>query len=144
MTMLRIIFLIVVLFPSLSNAQIKIRADTLTSLYRCRHSNVSGKVDHVIIDSEEKYSEFDEECIPFGEIDFEKNIVVLFLYGGSNCDEDIVWSTIGETNDGYLIQFETWPPNVCRDAPNRIAVFIIERPGRESTFTAQRVFRKKN
>jgi hypothetical protein len=139
------ILAIAFLTPILSRGQIKISADTLCG--NCRYI-ASLKTNKIIIDSQEKYDQaefvnnFDERCVPFEEIDFDKSILVGVKYRGSNCDSGIQWSTIEETEKGYLIQFATSPNHVCRDLSYPIAWFVVDKPSGKVDITFERVAKK--
>lgn len=135
------------LIPTLASAQITIAADTI--LQDCKLVT-SFKTDRIIIDSQEKYDEtefidnFDQACVPFGEIDFDKSILVGFKFRGSNCDRGIHWSAIVETDNGYRVQFATGPNHICRDLYYPIAWFIIDKPQGKADITFERVFIKES
>jgi hypothetical protein len=117
------------------NAQIQIVADTIS--LDCQHIFAHVlKNDVFLIASQNEYeeSEFftsdnDGECLPFKDVDFDKNMIVGYKYdGSSNCDQTIKWSAIVINENNYLIQFSTWPNNVCRDMGFRVAWFILSKP----------------
>lgn len=133
-----------VLLAISAQGQIKISSDTISN---CRNVNKINN-DKFIIISQNEYEEHDifrgdgEECLPFDWVDFDKNILVGYKYRGSNCDMNISWSAIFRKDDKYLIQFTTWPPQICRDLNIRIAWFLLTKPQNKIDILFERVFKQ--
>lgn len=146
---LTIITSVLLLAPALSHGQVSIARDTIS--FDCRDSYaMRSRVDKFVIASDVDYTESEffrarnEGCLPFVDIDFERTILVGFRYRGSNCDKGIEWATVIEHGDEYLIQFATFPPQVCRDSNFRIAWFILDKPPKHFELSFERVFKKQD
>jgi hypothetical protein len=139
-----IITSVMLFVPSLSQGQILIEADTLS--FDCRDAYVlRTNMNQFVISSDDEYRESqftnsrEEGCLPFANIDFNKSILVGFRYRGSNCDKGVERATISKTGNQYLIQFTTYPPNVCRDLSFRIAWFVLNKPSKDFEFAFKRL-----
>ena len=138
---------ILLLLSTRAEGQILITADTIS--FDCRDQHTLGaRTDKFLISSQDEYeqSEFftapDNGCLPFVDIDFEKNVLIGFKYRGSNCDRQIKWSTVIEKKEEFVIQFSTGPPHVCRDLSYRIAWFILSKPQKDVDIVIERVWNK--
>jgi hypothetical protein len=131
---------ILTLITCLSHGQILIKVDTI-AIY-CREIYDTKKTKFIITTQNEyEDSEFftnSEDCLPFGDIDFDTSILVGYKYQGSGCDRSIQWSRVVPNEDGFLIQFFTQPSHVCRDLQYRLAWFIITKPLRKIEVSFER------
>jgi hypothetical protein len=133
-------------FPFLSfqlSGQVEIVADTLLSECLGSHGFYRFKQNQYVFFSQEEFERSevfkmaDDECLPFGVIDFERNVLAGFRYEGSRCDMEIIRSELSLRSGDYLIEFSV-RPNVCRDLSRRIAWFLLTRPSEKFNIVIER------